>query len=133
LRPYIAYFLIGLSILYGLSKLDLGVHFPKPGPVVPVPVPVVPDSDNVVWAAILSGMADFIEADGKVRKPLFVSLADIEEYRNAVVSVPIRGIGGGQRVAEKLGPKLAAIDSPVLDSQSRAAVVAAFRETAKGL
>lgn len=123
--------LIAVSIVGPLTKGCTLPVIPVPGP-----SPVVPDGpapDAEVWKGILEGMADYIEADGRVSKPIFATMSDIEQYRNAVVSVPIRGIDGGQRVASLIGPRLSAINSPVLDDQSRAAVVAAFRDTAKEL
>jgi hypothetical protein len=125
-------------IAIGLIVVACIIPFLKPGSPSPKPepdpvVPVVPATDTEVWKAILLGMSDMIEADGKTQSPVFKTLSDVEQYRNAVVSVPIRGIDGGQRVSGLLGPKLSAIASPVLDAESRALVVAAFRDVAKAL
>lgn len=122
---------IGLIIVACLIPfLKPGTPSPKPNP---DPTPVEPTSDVEVWRSILLGMSDMIEADGKTQNPVFKSMSDIEQYRNAVVSVPIRGIGGSQRVSSLIAPRLSAINAPVLDSGSRALVVAAFRDTAKEL
>ena len=122
---------IGLIIVACLIPfLKPGSPKPKPNP---GPTPVEPTSDIEVWRSILLGMSDMIEADGKTQSPVFKSMSDIEQYRNAVISVPIRGIDGGQRVSGLISPRLSAINAPVLDTGSRALVVAAFRDTAKEL
>lgn len=120
----------------GIALVVLAFVMPYLGRLVN-PSPVDPSnpavSDIVVWKSILLGMAEFIEADGRTSKPLFDDMGDVEQYRNAVVSVPIRGIGGGAQVQALLAPKLSPLGTGRLDATSRAAVVAAFRTTSQEL
>lgn len=88
-------------------------------------------NDTLVWKALLNGMADYIEADGRVSKPLIATMSDVQQYRDAVLKAPIRAIGGGDAVAAKISPKLAAITEFDLSaSDARGRVVKAFRDAA---
>lgn len=96
----------------------------------PLPTPGQPD-DKRVWQALLLGMADYIESDGKTSKPIIATMADVQQYRDAVLQAPIRSIGGGDEVAKKISPKLAAITGFDLSaSGARESVVKAFRDAA---
>ena len=123
-----------MNRIVGIAIVVLALAYPYLGNLVGPIVPSNPDvDDKVVWQSILIGMAEYIEADGKTAKPLFDDMGDIERYRNAVVSVPVRAIGGGSQVQGIIGPKLSALGTGRLDATSRAAVVAAFRSTASEL
>lgn len=123
-----------MNRIIGIAIVVLAIAYPYLGNLLPGVTPSNPAvSDKVVWQSILIGMAEYIEADGKTAKPLFDDMGDIERYRNAVVSVPVRAIGGGSQVQALIKPKLSALGTGRLDATSRAAVVAAFRSTAEEL
>lgn len=88
-------------------------------------------NDTLVWKALLNGMADYIEADGRVSKPLIATMSDVQQYRDAVLKAPIRSIGGGDAVAAKISPKLSAITEFDLSANdARGRVVKALRDAA---
>ena len=114
---------IVLVVLALLPSINLPLPGPLPGP--------SPTNDVLVWKAILNGMADYIEADGKTSKPLISTMIDVERYRDAVVRVPVRGIAGGDSVAAKIAPRLAAITENDLSTNgARGRVVQALRDAA---
>lgn len=115
-----------LVIVLVVLALLPSIKLPLPGP-----LPQPSTNDALVWKALLNGMADYIEADGKTSKPLIATMVDVERYRDAVVRVPIRAIAGGDGVATKIAPKLAAITENDLSTNgARGRVVQAFRDAA---
>lgn len=116
---------VAVAVLVLLAFLP-GLKLPS----LPDVVPSTPN-DTLVWKALLNGMADYVEADGKTSKPLIATMSDVQQYRDAVLKAPIRAISGGDVVASKISPKLAAITEYDLSaSDARGRVVKAFRDAA---
>ena len=126
---------------------------PHPSPI-PSPAPVVPASPvdpNVravlasgfsgrareagVWAGLLKGLADAIEADGKRPSPRLKTISDVQRLRDHLVSMVPEPVAGGDVIGQALGPALNSIGQQAepMDAARRAAVVGLLRGASSSL
>lgn len=120
---------------------------PSPAPVVPVS-PVDPSVRAVlaagfsgrareagVWAGLLKGLADAIEADGRRPTPRLKTMADVQRLRDHLVSTVPEPVAGGDVIGQALGPVLNSIGQQAepMDSARRASVVTVLRGASSSL
>lgn len=112
---------------------------PQPAPTPSVDVPAelatalrsleIPERDRKVWGGMLAGGGRFVDADGKAKTPLIVTVADLDRLRLAMVAAPIEPVAGGDLVGKTLGPyldKIGKVNEKLDESGRRAEVVKLF-------
>jgi hypothetical protein len=116
---------------------------PTPAPVATIPAELaadlqaleIPARDRAVWAGMLSALGRILAADGETKAPLFATMADVENLRNAAVRVPVEPVAGGDKIGATVGPHIAKIGGPAdpLDPPRRAAIVNLLQGCARAL
>lgn len=138
---------LALAFRGGQPSGPLPPPSPSPAPVVPVS-PVDPSVWAVlesgfsgrareagVWAGLLKGLADAIEADGKRPTPRLKTMADVERLRDHLVSTVPEPVAGGDVIGRALGPALNSIGQQAepMDAARRASVVTVLRGASSSL
>lgn len=147
----------GLVVCVVCLVMAAGGRTPAPAPLpspVPSPAPLVPVSpvdpsvmavlesgfsgrsrEAGVWAGLLKGLADAIEADGKRPTPRLKTVSDVQRLRDHLVGTVPEPVAGGDVIGRAIGPKLNEIgqQSEPLDAARRAAVVGLLRGASSSL
>lgn len=90
------------------------------------------EREALVWAGMLSALADFVKVDGGTSKPVLQSMDDISQLIEASTAAPVRSMPGGLTVGSSLSSELGEIGKAgdKLTPERRIKIVNLFRGSA---